>query len=157
MTSVVEGIIPVDVLVIRSGDVLKMAVPSIIFESDSDNFQKPTSRLTKAQVSKNIQILNRIADILKKFDDYKVTIVGHANKVTNNPDEELLDNPGEWGRGLMPLSKERADAIKSYLVKKGVNAGALSTDGMGGTQPVANPKDKNNNWKNRRVEFILQK
>lgn len=57
----------------------------------------------------------------------------------------------------MPLSKERADAIKSYLVKKGVKESALSTDGMGGTQPVANPKDKNNNWKNRRVEFILQK
>ena len=48
-------------------------------------------------------------------------------------------------------------AIKSYLVGQGVKASALTTEGMGGTQPVANPKDKNNNWKNRRVEFILRK
>ena len=53
--------------------------------------------------------------------------------------------------------KTSVDAIKTYLTKKGVSASALTTDGKGGTQPVANPKDKDNNWKNRRVEFILQK
>lgn len=157
MTSTVEGKIPVDVLVIRDGNVLKMAVPSIIFESDSANFQKANSKLTQAQIDNNMKTLNRISDILKKFKDYKVTIVGHANKVTDNPLEETEDNLREWGRGLMPLSKERADAIVSYLVKHGVNASALTTEGMGGTKPVVNPKDKDNNWKNRRVEFILQK
>lgn len=157
MTSVIEGIIPVDVLVIREGNVLKMAVPSIIFESDASNFQNASAKLTQEQVSKNIQILNRIADILKKFKDYKVTIVGHANKITDDPNEELEDNPAKWGRASMALSGERAEAIKTYLTKKGVNASALSTEGMGGTKPVVNPKDKDNNWKNRRVEFILQK
>ena len=101
--------------------------------------------------------MNRIADILKKFKDYKVTIVGHANKITDNPDEETLDNPYEWGRASMPLSKERADAIKAYLEKRGVSSSALTSDGMGGTMPVVDPKDKDNNWKNRRVEFILEK
>ncbi|MBR1638906.1 MAG: OmpA family protein [Treponema sp.] len=157
MTNSVEGVIPVDVLVIRDGNVLKMAVPSIIFESDAANFQTANSKLDKSKVDNNIKILNRIADILKKFKDYKVTIVGHANKVTNNPDEETVDNPREWGRASMPLSKERADAIKVYLTKRGVNANALTTDGMGGTRPVVDPKDKDNNWKNRRVEFILEK
>lgn len=157
MTSTIEGVIPVDVLVIRDGNVLKMAVPSIIFESDAANFQKASGKLTKEQVDNNIKVLNRIADILKKFKDYKVTVVGHANKVTNNPDEETVDNPREWGRASMPLSKERADAIKVYLTKRGVSASVLSTDGMGGTRPVVDPKDKNNNWKNRRVEFILEK
>ena len=157
MTSVIEGVIPVDVLVIRDGNVLKMAVPSIIFESDSSNFQNVSAKLTKEQVDKNIVILNRIADILKKFKDYKVTIEGHANKITDNPDEETVDNPRNWGRALTPLSKERADAIKEYLIKRGVSASALSTNGLGGTKPVVNPKDKDNNWKNRRVEFILQK
>lgn len=157
MTSKVEGVIPVDVLVIRDGNVLKMAVPSIIFESDAANFQNANSKLSAEQTAKNIQILNRIADILKKFKDYKVTITGHANRLTDNPDEELVDNMSVWGKASTPLSKERAEAIKNYLVKRGVNASVLSTEGMGGKQPVVDPKDKDNNWKNRRVEFILQK
>ena len=157
MTSVKKGVIPVDVLVIRDGNVLKMAVPSIIFESDASNFQNASAKLKQDQIDKNIKTLDRIADILKKFKDYKVTIVGHANKITDNPDEETVDNPREWGRASMPLSKERADAIKTYLEKRGVSSSALSSDGMGGTLPVVNPKDKDNNWKNRRVEFILEK
>ena len=157
MTSTVKGVIPVDVLVIRDGNLLKMAVPSIIFESDAANFQTANAKLDADKVSNNIKVLNRIADILKKFKDYKVTIVGHANKITDNTEEETVDNLAQWGRASMPLSKERADAIKVYLTKRGVNAAALSTEGMGGTKPVVNPKDKDNNWKNRRVEFILQK
>ena len=157
MTSVLKGVIPVDVLVIRDGNVLKMAVPSIIFESDASNFQNASAKLKQDQIDKNIKTLDRIADILKKFKDYKVTIVGHANKITDNPDEETVDNPREWGRASMPLSKERADAIKTYLEKRGVSSSALSSDGMGGTLPVVNPQDKDNNWKNRRVEFILEK
>ena len=84
--------------------------------------------------------------------------------VKNNPifkqrnlDEEDIDNMNVWGRALTPLSAERADAIKNYLIKKGVSASVLATVGMGGKQPVVDPKDKDNNWKNRRVEFILQK
>ena len=157
MTSVVKGIIPVDVLVIREGNVLKMAVPSIIFLADEAEFQSVSEKLSQEQVNKNIQILNRIAEILKKFPDYSVTIQGHANRLSDNIDEETIDNPREWGRALGPLSKERADAIKVYLVKKGVSASSLNTEGMGGTRPVVNPKDSDNNWKNRRVEFILQK
>ncbi len=157
MTNRIEGIIPVDVLVIREGNVLKMAVPSIIFESDESNFQNANSKLSAEQAAKNVEILNRIADILKKFSDYKITIQGHANRVSDNLDEETIDNPREWGRALGPLSKERADAIKAYLVKKGVSASSITTEGMGGTKPVVNPKDGDNNWKNRRVEFILVK
>lgn len=157
MTSVCKGIIPVDVLVIREGNILKMAVPSIIFESDAANFQTANKKLSDSQVSKNIEILNRIADILKKFPDYTVTIQGHANRVSDNLDEETVDNLEVWGRALGPLSKERADSIKQYLVKKGVSSSNITTEGLGGTKPVVNPKDGDNNWKNRRVEFILVK
>lgn len=157
MTSKIEGIIPVDVLVIREGAVLKMAVPSIIFESDEANFQNANAKLTDEQTKKNVEILNRIAEILKKFPDYKITIQGHANRVSDNLDEETVDNLRVWGRALGPLSKERADAIKAYLVKKGVSASSITTEGKGGTKPVVNPKDTDNNWKNRRVEFILVK
>lgn len=161
MTSTVSGIIPVDVLVIRDGDVLKMAVPSIIFRSDHADFK------TEAEVGKgglaadkaenNERILKRIAEILNKFKDYKVTIEGHANRVTDNEAEETEDNPAQWGPALIPLSKERAEFVKARLVKKGVSAGRLTTAGKGGTELVVDYRDKDNNWKNRRVEFILNK
>ena len=157
MTSKVQGKIPVDVLVIREGNVLKMAVPSIIFESDAANFQTANSKLSAEQAAKNVEILNRIAEILKKFSDYKITIQGHANRVSDNLDEETVDNMREWGRALGPLSRERAEAIRDYLVKKGVSRSSITTEGLGGTKPVVNPKDADNNWKNRRVEFILVK
>ena len=157
MTNQIKGVIPVDVLVIREGNVLKRAVPSIIFESDASNFQSANSKLSAEQAAKNVEILNRIAEILKKFSDYKVTIQGHANRVSDNLDEETVDNMREWGRALGPLSQERADAIRDYLVKKGVSRSSITTEGMGGTKPVVNPKDSDNNWKNRRVEFILVK
>lgn len=158
MTSVVKGVIPVDVLVIRDGNVLKMAVPSIIFESDAANFNKEVAgKLDAAQIKKNEEILTRIATILKKFKDYKVTITGHANPITDDPREETEDNMMKWGKASTPLSRERADAIKEYLIKKGVSGSNLITDGKGGTSPVVDPKDKDNNWKNRRVEFILSK
>ena len=161
MTSVVKGVISVDVLVIRDGDVLKMAVPSIIFRSDNADF-KTTAEVGKggldpAIAENNERVLNRIAEILNKFKDYKVTVVGHANRVTDNAAEETEDNMKLWGPALIPLSGKRAEFVKSYLVKKGVSASRLSTEGKGGTELVVDYKDKDNNWKNRRVEFILEK
>lgn len=160
MTSTVKGIIPIDVLVIRDGNVLKMAVPSIIFRSDNADFK--TSKevahgLDPAIAANNERVLKRIAEILNKFKDYRVTVVGHANRLTDLEAEETEDNPKQWGPALIPLSAKRAEFVKSYLVKKGVSASRLSTEGKGGTELVVDYRDKDNNWKNRRVEFILEK
>ena len=160
MTSVAKGVIQVDVLVIRDGDVLKMAVPSIIFRSDNADFK--TSKEVKNGIdpeiaANNERVLKRIAEILNKFKDYRVTVVGHANRVTDTEAEETEDNPIQWGPALIPLSAKRAEFVKSYLVKKGVSETRLSTEGKGGTELVVDYKDKDNNWKNRRVEFILEK
>ncbi|MCR5290370.1 MAG: OmpA family protein [Treponema sp.] len=162
MTSTVNGVINIDVLVIRDGDLLKMAVPSIIFRSDNADFKvesAPGKRdgVSAQQAANNERILNRIAQILNKFKDYKVTVVGHANRTTDNEQEEVQDNPRMWGPALIPLSQRRAEFVKDYLVKKGVNGNRLATQGKGGTELVADWQDKENNWKNRRVEFILNK
>lgn len=162
MTSSISGIIPVDVLVIRDGNVLKMAVPSIIFRPDNADFKVESAPgkkdgVTAEQAEKDERVLNRIAEILKKFKDYRVTIVGHANRTTDDEAEETQDNPRRWGPALIPLSLKRAEFVKSYLVNKGVGAARLSTEGKGGTELVVDWQDKDNNWKNRRVEFILEK
>lgn len=158
MTTTVTGKIRVDVLVIRDGSVLKMAVPSIIFRSDAADFNTTGARPLSAEQARNNEIvLNRIAEILNKFKDYRVTIVGHANRLTDNEAEETTDNPNLWGPALQPLSAARAEYVKQYLVKKGINAARLTTEGKGGSELVVDFRDKDNNWKNRRVEFILEK
>ncbi len=144
-TSVVKGYIPVDVLVIRDGDRLKIAVPSIIFRKDAADF----NGLDSGVVDKNVQVLRRIAEILNKFKDYKIQIEGHANNVTGTQKEEDTE--------LIPLSLKRADAVRDFLIRNGVDSGRLTTVGMGGTRPVAQRSDQENWWKNRRVEFILIK
>lgn len=160
MTSTVTGVIQIDVLVIRDGDVLKMAVPSIIFRSDNADFKTKNevkNGIDPEIAANNERVLKRIADILNKFPDYRVTVVGHANRVTDNEAEETEDNPMMWGPALIPLSGKRAEFVKDYLVKHGVKAERLTTEGKGGTELVVDYKDKDNNWKNRRVEFILEK
>ena len=163
MTSTVEGKIEIDILVIRVGDVLKMAVPSIIFRQDAADFNvqvldangkvtKPG--ITEAQAKNNERILKRIAQILNKFKNYTVTVEGHANSVTGTEEEETTN---KHGLALVPLSEDRAKFVVEKLKKYGVSGDRLSAVGRGGRQPVAARGDKDNAWKNRRVEFILKK
>lgn len=159
MQSKVEGKISVDVLVIRSGDVLKMAVPSIIFRSDASDFKTETEikgGITEDQKANNERVLKRIAEILNKFKNYTVTIEGHANNISGTETEEIEDTV-QYGKALKPLSQSRAEFVKQELMKNGVEEARLTAVGRGGSQPIVAREDKDNWWKNRRVEFILNK
>lgn len=160
----VEGKISVDVLVIREGNVLKMAVPAIIFRKDSADFGVTGSvidgktikeGITQEQYDNNIRVLKRIATILNKFKDYTVKIEGHANNVTGTEDEETSTANGNIP--LVPLSEQRAEFVKQQLKKNGVDLNRMESVGMGGRKPVVKRSDRDNWWKNRRVEFILNK
>ena len=145
LTAVVKGYIEIDVLVIRDGDKLKIAVPSIIFRKNAADFDG----LEKNVVDRNVKVLTRIAEILNKFPEYKVQVEGHANNTSGTEREEREE--------LIPLSAARADAVRKFLIEKGVSRGRLSSVGIGGTKPIAALFDRDNWWKNRRVEFILIK
>ena len=152
MTSRFEGLISVDVLVIRVGDVLKIQIPSIIFRPDNADFKSKkevANGLEQSVIDNNVRVLKRIAEILNKFRDYTVRVEGHANNVTNTEKEEIEE--------LVPLSQARAAFVKEELRKYGVSSARLSTVGLGGRQPVVPHTDRDNWWKNRRVEFILNK
>ncbi|MDR1900521.1 MAG: OmpA family protein, partial [Treponema sp.] len=143
--SSMEGVIGVDVLVIRDGDRLKIQVPSIIFRENAADF----TTLNAETVDNNLRVLRRIAEILNKFRDYKVQVEGHANPVLRTDAEERNE--------LQPLSEARARAVVNMLVEFGVLRNRLSSVGMGGKRPVVRYEDRNSWWKNRRVEFILVK
>ncbi|MCL2832910.1 MAG: OmpA family protein [Treponema sp.] len=144
-SSTVDGIFSTDVLVIRDGDLLKIQVPSITFRANYADF----IGLPADRIETNNRVLRRVAEILNRFRDYRVTVEGHANPILGTAREETEE--------LQPLSYARAAAVVDILSGYGVNRSRMSYVGRGGQFTVANAQDQNNNWKNRRVEFILIK
>jgi len=53
------------------------------------------------------------------------------------------------------LSKERVEATKDYLVKKGANKKKILVKAFGGTQPISRGNDAASRLKNRRVEVRI--
>jgi OOP family OmpA-OmpF porin len=65
------------------------------------------------------------------------------------------DNIGSAAANLK-LSKDRAEAVKAYLVDKGINASFIEATGYGAGQPIATNKTAAGRQTNRRVEFSLR-
>lgn len=139
-----EGQIPVDILVIRDGEQLKVQISNINFAPNSPELILDAN----TQIgSKNRQVLDRLAEIFEKYDAYRIKITGHAVNITGTEREEVEE--------LQPLSLSRAASVKSALVERGISANRITTVGQGGTEPLVPHTDLENRWKNRRVEFIL--
>ncbi len=57
----------------------------------------------------------------------------------------------------LTLSKRRAEAVRDYFIKQGVNEKVINTDWKGETNPIASNKTRAGRIKNRRVEVIYIK
>jgi len=87
-------------------------------------------------------ILNDIADIMKRYPDYFLTISGHTD-----PTGKIETN--------RKLSTNRAKACYNYLVSKGVSTGRMEYVGYGPDKPRFDNSTEEGRVKNRRVEFSL--
>ena len=90
----------------------------------------------------NKAFLDRAAKIMAKVPDMNLMIIGHT-------DSQASDAYN------MELSRERADAVKAYLVSQGIDESKLSTKGMGETEPVADNSTEQGRFRNRRIEFMV--
>jgi outer membrane protein OmpA-like peptidoglycan-associated protein len=89
------------------------------------------------------KILDTVVNYLKNNPEVNVMIEGH----TDNTGTDKINNP---------LSEKRAESTKAYMVKQGIDADRMTTQGFGSTQPV----DDNNTAKgrslNRRIEIKVK-
>lgn len=85
--------------------------------------------------------LDKLADVLKA-KNFNLKLSGYT------------DNVGSQAYNLK-LSKERAQAVKDYLLSQGVNDSQIVAEGFGKEHPIASNKTDAGRAMNRRVEFKL--
>ena len=150
-SATVKKPLAVDVLVMRDGDRLRIIIPSITFAANLPDF---LNGIDADKAAKNVAVLKRLAEIFTKYQRYKIGIEGHAVMINW---ADAAKGQKEQDSELLPLSQKRADAVKDYLVKLGIAAARISTVGIGGARPIVPFSDLDNRWKDRRVEFWLDK
>jgi len=113
-------------------------------ESKVEILDKVYFDVAKAKIQKrSFNILEQVALILKANPQLRrIRIEGHT------------DSQGDDAKNLR-LSQARAEAVRDFLVKKGVHVETLEAQGFGETRPIADNKTKAGQAENRRVEFVI--
>ena len=90
--------------------------------------------------------LNKLENMMRQNEGMIIELAGHTDAV------------GTKAYNLF-LSKKRAEAVKDYLTKKGIDSRRIQAVGYGKTMPLASNDDEDEGRElNRRVEFkVLQK
>ncbi len=103
----------------------------VYFDTDNAKIQK-----------RSFKLLDQVAKVILEHPELeKVWIEGHTDERGNN----------EYNRDL---SQRRAEAVREYLIQKGVAPQRLEAKGMGRSMPVAPNTTEQGRAANRRVEFL---
>lgn len=112
-----------------------------IFEQALTGVQFQTSK--SIILPKSFSILDNVVKVAKENPTYYLIINGHT------------DDQGDDLKNLK-LSDDRANAVRLYLIKKGVPASRLESHGYGETQPIDVNTTPEGRARNRRVEFKVR-
>ena len=100
-----------------------------------------TFEFNKARLRPDAQtILGYVVGIMQKYPDMQVELAGYT------------DNVGKAAYNLR-LSQKRAEAVKMYLVGKGIGGNRIAAKGYGKENPVATNDTDEGRERNRRVEL----
>ena len=99
------------------------------------NFAQGEAILTET----SFESLDDLVDMLNESAQMTIQLEGHTD-FRGSPTANLK------------LSQDRVDAVKKYLVDKGISSTRLTTKAFGGTQPVTRDNNAESRARNRRVE-----
>ncbi len=149
-TAEAKKVLPIDILVIKTERGYQIQIASIVFKAFTADFMN----VQPARAKRNLETLDLLIEKLKKFPDYRIKIVGHAVMINWDRPEA---GKAEQENILIPLSGARAVAIMDALVKRGISRDRFETLGVGAADQAVLDSDLPNRWKNRRVQFFIEK
>lgn len=117
-------------------EVWKTVVTQKLVTIEGTNFDTNSAKL-KPEADKK---LNDVVDFAMQNKEASLAITGYTD---SRGSDKLNQN----------LSERRAESVKAYLVKKGIAADRITTQGEGAANPVADNKTSEGRAKNRRVEI----
>ena len=97
----------------------------------------------RSDIKANLRpILDQFAQGLSQQTSMEIKIVGH----TDNTGSDAINNP---------LSVNRAQSARDYLVSRGVSSQRISIDGRGSREPIADNATEAGRARNRRIDIYL--
>ena len=111
-----------------------------VFTFDNLTFETNSAQIT-AKARPNVDDL---IQIMQSYPSLTIRVEGH----TDSTGPDALNDP---------LSAERAQMVKSELVKAGIDAGRVTTRDLGEDKPVASNATETGREKNRRIDVVVTK
>ena len=87
--------------------------------------------------------LDLLLGLLQANPKLQIEIAGHTDNTGNKAANQTL-------------SENRAKAVSTWLISKGISAGRLSVKGYGDEKPIASNNSEEGKQRNRRTEFIVK-
>ncbi|HRS01199.1 MAG TPA: OmpA family protein [Bacteroidota bacterium] len=94
------------------------------------------------QLPKEVKELNILTDFMVSRPEIKILIEGHTDNVGSLEANQIL-------------SEKRAEAVKQYLIKRGISPDRIQTVGYGELKPLASNSTTFGRQLNRRTEIVI--